>query len=125
MSRIRSKDTKPELLVRSVVHRLGFRFRLHVRRLPGAPDLVFPSLHKVIFVNGCFWHMHRCRYGRVVPRTNPKFWAEKRAQNVRRDRKNLMALRRAGWSVMTIWECQTRDVLALARRTKRFLSDAR
>src|SRR5690348_15456508 len=109
MSRIRGKDTRPEILVRSLVHALGFRFRLHRRELPGVPDLVFASRRKVIFVNGCFWHMHRCRYGAVKPATNSEFWAEKRSANVKRDRKNLSALRRQGWSVMTVWECQTRN----------------
>jgi DNA mismatch endonuclease (patch repair protein) len=121
MSQIRGKDTKPEIAVRSIVHTLGFRFRLHRKDLPGVPDLAFPSRHKVIFVNGCFWHMHSCRYGCVVPETNASFWAAKRAANVRRDTRNRTALRRLGWRVLTIWECQTKDLLALGTRVKRFL----
>lgn len=108
MSRIRSKDTTPEVLVRRLIHRLGFRFRLHVRQLPGCPDLVFASKRKVIFVHGCFWHKHRCRYGRVRPKTNPKYWEKKRAGNVVRHRKAVKMLRDLGWDVLVIWECQTR-----------------
>ena len=121
MSRIRAKNTKPEMRVRSTAHALGFRFRLHQRDLPGIPDLVFTSARKVIFVNGCFWHKHRCHRGAVTPATNAKFWEEKRNANVRRDRRNRSALRRRGWQVLTIWECQTKDRLALARRINTFL----
>lgn len=110
MSRIRSKDTKPELVVRSLVHQMGFRFRLHRRDLPGTPDLVLPRHEKVILVHGCFWHMHRCRFGRVVPKTNAEFWQNKRTENVQRDRRNAVSLRRMGWHILTIWECWTRDV---------------
>lgn len=109
MSRIRSRDTKPEIIVRSLVHQMGFRFRLHRRDLAGKPDLVLPRHHKVIFVHGCFWHMHRCRYGRVTPKTNAEFWQTKRTQNVARDQRNLRSLRREGWQVLVVWECWTRD----------------
>jgi len=109
MSRIRGRDTKPELLVRSIVHQLGFRFRLHHRDLPGKPDLVLSRHRKIIFVHGCFWHMHRCRYGRVTPRTNAEFWQEKRQSTVARDRRNRQALRKQGWEILTVWECWTRD----------------
>ena len=109
MSRIRSKDTKPELIVRSLVHQMGFRFRLHRSDLPGKPDLVLPRHKKIIFVHGCFWHMHRCRYGRVEPKTNTDFWQAKRTANAERDRRNLKQLRRAGWQTLTIWECWTRE----------------
>ena len=108
MSRIRGKDTKPEMIVRSLVHQMGYRFRLHRKDLPGRPDLVLPRHRKIIFVHGCFWHMHRCRYGRVVPKTNTQFWQDKRRGNVERDRRNAAALRKAGWQVLTIWECWTR-----------------
>ncbi|MEQ9410518.1 MAG: very short patch repair endonuclease [Fuerstiella sp.] len=108
MSRIRAKDTRPEMIVRSLVHQMGYRFRLHRRDLPGTPDLVLPRHHKVIFVHGCFWHQHRCRYGRVTPKTNAAFWAAKRQGNVTRDRRNLRQLRAAGWDVLVIWECWTR-----------------
>ena len=109
MSRIRGKDTKPEMIVRSLVHQMGFRFRLHRKDLPGKPDLVLPRHQKIIFVHGCFWHMHRCRYGRVVPKTNAEFWQAKRGGNVQRDRKHLKALRQDGWQTLVIWECWTRN----------------
>ena len=110
MSRIRSKDTKPELIVRSLVHRLGFRFRLHDTSLAGKPDLVLPVHRKIIFVHGCFWHQHRCRCGRVTPVTNSEFWAVKRKSNSDRDRRNRRRLKTAGWSVLVVWECWTKDI---------------
>ena len=110
MSRIRGANTKPEMLVRSLVHQMGFRFRLHRRDLPGKPDLVLPRHRKVIFVHGCFWHCHNCRFGRVTPKANADFWREKRSGNAARDRRNLSRLRRDGWKVLVIWECWTRDV---------------
>ena len=109
MSAIRGKNTKPELAVRSALHCLGFRYRLHRTDLPGKPDLVFPSLRKIIFVHGCFWHMHQCRYGRVVPATRTEFWQEKRKGNVKRDRRHKAHLRRAGWKVLEVWECWTKN----------------
>ena len=109
MSRIRGRNTKPELIVRSLVHQMGFRFRLHRRDLPGKPDLVLPRHRKVIFVHGCFWHRHRCRRGQVVPQTNAEFWDAKRTGNVERDRRNLRKLRRLGWKVLVLWECWTRQ----------------
>lgn len=124
MSRIRSRDTKPEMIVRSIVHQMGFRFRLHRKDLAGKPDLVLPRHHKVIFVHGCFWHMHRCRYGRVTPKTNADFWQTKRTGNVARDRRNLRSLRRDGWKVLVVWECWTRDPEArLIPRLHAFLSE--
>jgi len=109
MSRIQGKDTKPELIVRSLVHQMGLRFRLHRRDLPGKPDLVLPRHHKIVFVHGCFWHMHRCRYGSVQPKTNAEFWQRKREGNVARDRRNMKSLKAAGWQVLVIWECWTRN----------------
>src|SRR4051812_31813701 len=109
MAAIRCKDTRPEMAVRSIAHRLGDRYRLHVRELPGHPDLVFPRLRKVIFVHGCFWHMHACRYGRVTPRTRADFWQTKRAGNVSRDHRTMRKLRREGWRILVVWECQMRD----------------
>src|SRR5256885_6490816 len=100
MRRIRNKDTSPELILRSIIHRLGYRFRLHRKDLPGKPDLVFPSRRKLIFVHGCFWHMHDCRYGRVTPATNAEVWQNKRLSNVARDVRHLKALRKDGWQVM-------------------------
>lgn len=124
MSRIRSAHTRPEMVVRSLAHSLGFRFRLHRQDLPGKPDLVFPSRSKLIFVHGCFWHMHSCRYGRVVPKTNVDYWQAKRLANVRRDKSNIKALKKQGWQVLVIWECQTwENPVGLSRRLERFLAE--
>jgi DNA mismatch endonuclease (patch repair protein) len=116
MSRISGKHTRPEMVVRSLVHRMGFRYRLHSRDLPGHPDLVLPRHQKVILVNGCFWHMHACRYGSVIPQTNAEFWKAKRGATRQRDRKNLRALEDTGWSVLT-----TRDQRGLERTLAGFL----
>jgi DNA mismatch endonuclease (patch repair protein) len=107
MAAVRSTNTGPELVVRRIAHRLGYRYRLHVRGLPGTPDLVFPRLRKVIFVSGCFWHMHHCRRGRRMPRHNRAYWSAKLDRNRRRDIAARRALRRRGWDVLLIWECQT------------------
>lgn len=116
MAAIRSENTKPEVRVRSALHALGFRFRLHRKDLPGRPDIVLPKHASVIFVHGCFWHCHRCKYGSVVPATRAEFWAAKRKGNVDRDRRNAAALRRLGWRVAVIWECEVRtQEAALAR----------
>ena len=123
MSRIRATNTRPEILVRSIVHRMGYRYALHRKDLPGKPDLVLTRHYKVIFIHGCFWHIHKCRYGRVVPKTNKKFWKSKREGNVARDKRNLRQLRKAGWKVLVIWECQTRDLNKLAKKLELFLSD--
>ena len=127
MSAIRGADTRPERIVRSLAHRMGYRFRLHRRELPGKPDLVFPARRKVILVHGCFWHVHDCPHGRVKPATNAAFWANKRDGNATRDRRNLAALEAAGWSVLVIWECETRNPEPLGRKLREFLdaSDAR
>ena len=108
MSRIRKTNTKPEMVVRRLVHGMGFRFRLHRRDLPGTPDLVFPRLRKVIFVHGCFWHQHSCRLGAKQPTANPDYWLPKLARNVERDHQARMTLVGAGWKVLVIWECQTK-----------------
>jgi len=94
--------------VRSIVHRMGYRYRLHRKDLPGKPDLVFPSRRKIIFVHGCFFHMHNCQYGRVVPKTNAEFWRVKRQSNVERDKHNQTALEELDWEVFTVWECMTK-----------------
>jgi DNA mismatch endonuclease (patch repair protein) len=122
MSSIRGKNTKPERIVRSTLHRMGYRFRIHGRNLEGKPDIVLTRLRKVVFVHGCFWHMHRCKYGRVVAKTNAQFWRTKREGNVARDRRNVSALRRAGWDVLVIWECQTRSLDSLAKRLATILA---
>jgi DNA mismatch endonuclease, patch repair protein len=109
MSRIQGRDTKPEMRVRKLLHSMGFRYRLHVKDLPGKPDLVFPRAKTVLFVHGCFWHMHRCKYGKPAPATNKTFWAEKRRGNADRDKRNRRLLRAEGWKVFEIWECHTRQ----------------
>lgn len=122
MSRIRSKDTSPEMVVRRMAHNLGYRFRLHRRDLPGKPDLVFPSLHKAVFVHGCFWHQHsRCIDGRV-PRSNVGYWQSKLERNRARDIRARRALRRLGWDVLVIWECETKDAERIRRRLTAFLN---
>jgi DNA mismatch endonuclease, patch repair protein len=121
MSRIRGYDTKPERKVRSLLHHLGYRFRLHVTSLPGRPDIVLPRHRAVIMVHGCFWHRHsRCQFC-YTPKTRTKFWQKKFAGNVLRDRRVRSALVRQRWRVMVIWECQTRDVSAVGARLVSFL----
>jgi len=121
MSRICGKDTRPELQVRSIVHRLGYRFRLHGKDLPGSPDLVLPRLKTVIFVHGCFWHRHRgCRYA-TTPKSRRAFWQAKFDANVARDRRVSASLRHLGWSVITVWECQLRKPERVVSRLERML----
>jgi DNA mismatch endonuclease (patch repair protein) len=123
MSLVRSKDTKPELKARRLIHRLGFRYRLHRAELPGKPDLVFSSRRKVIFVHGCFWHGHNCKLGRM-PKSNLDYWRNKIAANMARDRKTLLSLRELGWKCLTVWECNLNDEDSLAERIRRFLESA-
>ena len=124
MSRVRSKDTKPELTVRRLVHRMGYRYRLHERSLPGNPDMVFPSRGKIIFVHGCFWHRHNtsCEYARW-PKSKLDFWKPKLDRNKERDKVIGRKLRRLGWRVLVIWECQLDNTEALAERVRAFLED--
>jgi len=122
MSLIRGKDTKPEMLVRRTAHALGFRYRLHVTQFPGAPDLVFPRLGKLIFVHGCFWHRHPgCELARL-PKSKLDFWVPKLNGNRERDIKNIKKLRRDGWQVKVIWECQTIHPQRLNQTIERFLN---
>ena len=121
MSRIRSKDTKPELCVRRLVHGMGYRYRLHAKELPGRPDLVFRPRRKVIFVHGCFWHQHEgCRANRM-PSTRREYWKRKLNGNVQRDLRNKETLEREGWRVLVIWECETKDLDRIAGVIRRFL----
>ena len=123
MAAVHSKDTKPELAVRSLVHALGYRFRLHVASLPGKPDLVFPGRRKIIFVHGCFWHRHaRCRYA-TSPKTRPEFWQEKFCTNVARDRRTRRELKKLGWSILTVWQCELKNPQKLEVRIEEFLAD--
>lgn len=121
MAAIQSTNTKPELAVRRLVHGMGYRYRLHAKELPGKPDIVFPSRKKIVFVHGCFWHHHQgCRYA-TSPKTRMNFWNEKFAQNVARDRRNRLALKKAGWTVMIVWQCELKNSEKLARRIDGFL----
>ena len=121
MRAVRSQDTKPEIRVRQIVHRLGYRFRLHRRDLPGKPDLAFPSRKMAIFVHGCFWHQHKgCRRG-SMPQTNTEFWRSKLERNVFRDSKQLENLKTNGWRSLVIWECETKDEKRVVARIRRFL----
>lgn len=122
MRAVRGQDTAPEIRVRQIAHRLGYRFRLHRADLPGKPDLVFPRLGSVIFVHGCFWHQHQgCRKGRI-PQSNIEFWQSKLNRNVQRDAENLVALKASGWKALVAWECETIDEKRLTGRLHRFLN---
>lgn len=120
MSRIRNRDTSPELIVRSTLHRLGFRFRLHKADLPGKPDIVLPKWHSVILVNGCFWHRHKgCKFA-YNPKSRIQFWRTKFKENVSRDERCKNELRSVGWRVHVVWECQTHDREKLERYLLKF-----
>ena len=121
MSRVRSKDTSPEKKVRSLVHGMGFRYRLHDRNLPGSPDLVFVSRRKVIFVHGCFWHGHKKCKRAALPTSNRLFWEEKIGRNKNRDMRVQKDLCKLGWSVMVLWTCQLKDLDRIAKQIVRFL----
>jgi DNA mismatch endonuclease, patch repair protein len=123
MAAIKGRDTGPEMVVRRIVHRMGYRYRLHDRKLLGRPDLVFASRRKAILVHGCFWHMHTCRYGRVRPSTHSIFWSAKRSANVERDTRVLEVLRQAGWRVLVVWECETTDRPKLQETLRDFLAN--
>lgn len=127
MSRIRSSGMKPEMIVRRMTHAMGYRYRLHYKKLPGTPDLVFPSRHKAIFVHGCFWHRHSdpsCKKARM-PKSNRDYWVSKFERNVVRDAESLSCLVEMGWSVLVIWECEIEaEGEALAERIAAFLSES-
>lgn len=123
MSRVRNKDTKPEKVVRSLLHRLGYRFRLHEKNLPGKPDIVLPRHAKVIFVHGCFWHRHGACRELSIPENNADFWEKKFEQNVHRDQEKIVALGEAGWSVLVVWECETRNPATLEQVLLDFLKE--
>ena len=123
MRRIRSKNMKPEMIVRKLAHKLGYRCRLHRKDLPGKPDLVFAGRRKVIFVHGCFWHLHTCRDGRV-PGSRQDYWGPKLRRNVARDADNQEQLQAQGWQVLTIWECETKDLDHLRAKLKEFLNSS-
>ena len=123
MTLVRSKDTRPERIVRRLAHQLGYRFRLHRRDLPGSPDLTFPARRAVVFVHGCFWHQHDCPRGARRPRTNAEYWSAKLDRNVARDATARGQLEDLGWRVLVIWECETRDADTLRGRLSEFLGD--
>jgi len=115
MSRIKNRDTKPELIVRSLLHRAGYRFRLHGKNLPGKPDIILPRYKKIIFVHGCYWHRHKgCRYA-YNPKTRADFWQDKFSHNVKRDEKVQAELVQLGWEVYVIWECETKKIEILGK----------
>jgi DNA mismatch endonuclease (patch repair protein) len=123
MARIKSKDTKPELMLRRLLTELGARYRLHRKDLPGSPDVAMPGRRLAIFVHGCFWHGHDCVRGARVPKANRDYWLAKVARNVARDGRNLADLANAGWRVETVWECQMKDQAALRARLSALLDE--
>ena len=120
MSRIRSKDTKPEVAVRKLLHSMGFRFRLHRRDLPGCPDIVLPKYKKIIFVQGCFWYGHNCTLA-SKPKSNSTYWSNKILMNQTRDARNINSLRTAGWDVLELWECDVRRWEEIEKVLREFL----
>ena len=129
MSRIRSTNTKPEMVVRRLLHALGYRYRLHRKNLPGKPDIAFGPRRKIVEVRGCYWHAHlrydpKCWEARSESKSNKSYWGPKMDRNVERDQKNLALLQEAGWDVLVIWECDLRDMDAVRDRIERFLGPA-
>ena len=123
MAAVHSRDTMPEIAVRKIVHSLGYRYRLHDGRLPGRPDLVFPSRRKVVFVHGCFWHRHaKCKYA-SNPKTRVAYWQAKFFANVARDRRTRRELKKLGWAQMTVWQCELKKPEKLTERLDDFLAD--
>ena len=121
MRAVRSRDTGPEMAVRRLAHGMGYRYRLHRKDLPGAPDLAFPSRRKAVFVHGCFWHWHDCPRGDRMPKSNRDYWTRKLSRNRDRDAEHRKRLQSMGWDVLTIWECQIGDRDALRARLRAFL----
>ena len=121
MSSIQGRNTRPELLIRSTLHRLGFRFRIHRKDLPGNPDIVFPARRKAVFVDGCFWHGHECRYGHL-PTSNVRYWKKKIHNNRLRDERVRNLLRLGGWRVLAIWECEIQNRASLIKKLNRLLT---
>jgi len=122
MARVKNKNTAPEIKVRQTLHRLGYRFRLHRRDLPGSPDIVLPRHNKVIFVHGCFWHGHNCPRGKR-PSSNTEFWNEKLDRNLQRDQAAQEAISELGWHFLVVWQCQTKDNQDLERRLLEFMHE--
>ncbi len=124
MGRIRSKNTKPEIIVRSILHHLGYRFRIHRRDLPGTPDIVLPKYNSIIFVHGCFWHRHPgCSYA-YMPKSRIEFWEQKFTDTIKRDERTMDALTKLGWKVLIIWECELKEPEAVVKKLESFLSNS-
>lgn len=121
MRRVKGKDTTPEKTIRSLLHRLGYRFRLHRSDLPGKPDIVFPSRRSAIFVHGCFWHGHDCARGARMPKTNADYWLQKISRNRARDEKHLAELEKLGWRTLVVWECEMKEMEVVEARLRAFL----
>jgi DNA mismatch endonuclease (patch repair protein) len=124
MQAVKSKDTGPELVVRRLLHAMGYRFRLHRKDLPGRPDIVLPKYRKAIFINGCFWHGHGCTKGRP-PKSRLDYWRPKLESNVKRDRTKREQLETLGWGTFVVWQCETKNVDSLAKRLRAFVDESR
>lgn len=120
MRRVRSKNTRPEMTVRKLIYGMGYRYRTHCRAVRGCPDIVLSGRKQAIFVHGCFWHRHTCSSA-TLPKGNRDYWESKQNRNAARDKQNVRALRKSGWKVLTIWECELKNVNRLQRRLRRFL----
>lgn len=123
MSRVRAKDTSAEMRVRRLIHKLGYRYRLHGSDLPGNPDIIFRARNKAIFINGCFWHGHDCRAGRNRPKSNESYWFPKLERNKARDAANHAKLKQLGWELLILWECQLKDEAVLSEKIRKFLGE--
>ncbi len=123
MKAVKSKNTSPEVLVRKILHGLGYRFRLHRKDLPGNPDIVLPSRKKAIFVHGCFWHLHDCPKGRP-PKSRQEYWLPKLEKNAERDRIKEEQIRKAGWKVLVVWQCELKDIASATKRLQDFVENA-
>lgn len=121
MSRIKAKDTKPEILVRSFLHKNGYRYRLHLKSLPGKPDIVLRKYKSIIFVHGCFWHQHLNCKKASIPKTNIEFWTKKFSQNIEKFKKDKLELEKLGWKVLVIWECEIENLSAMRNKICNFL----
>lgn len=121
MSKIRSKDTKPEITVRKIIYNLGYRYRIHKKNLTGCPDIVLSKHRKIIFVNGCWWHRHNCKLGRRSPKSNLSYWLPKLCANKERHIRNVKKLRNQGWKVLNVWECKIKDIERLKKKISEFL----
>ncbi|MCB0551992.1 MAG: DNA mismatch endonuclease Vsr [Phaeodactylibacter sp.] len=123
MKRVKSSNTRPEMLIRKYLFSKGYRYRLHKKDIPGKPDLIFPAKKKIIFINGCFWHGHDCKRGARIPKANREYWLKKIGRNVERDKENFSKLKELGYKVAVIWECEMKDFQAIAEKLATFLNE--